>query len=61
MNELGNKGVILVIGIMVAVAIAGLVLVSFLNKDYQAALAEKPVALSSQQTEKPNNKLIQVN
>lgn len=54
MDELKNKGVILVIGIMVAVAIAGVVIILFLNKDYQAALAEKSVALSSQQTEKPD-------
>src|SRR3989338_3663741 len=53
MNELENKGVILVIGIMIAVAIAGFVLVLFLNKDYQAALAEKPAELQSQQIQNP--------
>src|SRR3989338_2084096 len=54
MNELENKGVILVIGIMIAVAIAGFVLVLFLNKDYQAALAEKPAELQSQQIQNPD-------
>ena len=54
MNELENKGILLVIGIMVAVAIAGFVLVLFLNKDYQAALAEKPAELQSQQIQNPD-------
>lgn len=54
MNEMENKGIILVIGIMTAVAIAGFILVSFLNKDYQAYLAEKPAEIQSQQIQNPD-------